>query len=556
MENTIQQVVSEKELIDSRYIALSQAIEKSFNKQNIKNAHLFTTDVDETELMAAFIGSFPEDQRQCNSCSCCLRFIKQYGRLVFIVADSEGKPALRSAIWAEVDKVEPYFHAALTAMKQMVEKANVTGVWFNRFEILGNYELGGYNHLQIKRALVPKFARTKTPGQAKAEAKEDFRLLSETVNTLNVDIHNKTLTFFKNDGQLRGRKDHIADLEWLGDLKKVLTTTTNPKHRQLILWLETATQYKNRTRIGQNVLGAFMYGIEKGLSFDMAKKRYLEMTNGLTYQRAQEAPTQGNVQRTEKIFEALGLASSLKRRFATLSEIALKVWVPKEDRAGEEQEEKSPSLFGHLKTKETKAVAAAQLPTTIDGGTLSWVRFMDEVLTQADNLFVRINRSEMDFSSLSTCIDPEAQVLLAWDSPEDRNQFCAYRYHNGSTPHQWGLSVGQLVSVKAIIPEPQDWKKPGAATGKDVTLMLVLEGASDLHLPQIPLFGSVIANDLHEVRSTLENFFKQGKMEPQPEDMPAFGALSLHNVPGYTVGYEIHVVTNGVKTKYFVDRYN
>jgi hypothetical protein len=212
-------------------------------------------------------------------------------------------------------------------------------------------------------------------------------------------------------------------------------------------------------------------------------------------------------------------------------------------------------LFGHLKTKEqTTTVTASQLPTTIDGGIMSWTRFKAEVLPQAENLFIRITGNNMPFYSVSTSVDPEAQPLMAWDDEDNRNPFAAYCYHQGSPAAQWNLKPYALMPVQAIITQPHDWKQPGAETGDNVNLLIVVEDCKDLGLQQIPLAASWVRNDLHEVRSTLENFFVTGKMEPQPEDKAPFGGLGVHTVPGGGIGYEIHVVSNDVKTKFFIDR--
>lgn len=573
METVIQQNTSLKEELDNRYVVLSKTIEANFNKRNMKNANIFMTDVDADVIQAAFLSGFTDDQIKRNTCSCCLDFIRRYGRLVFIEKDQDGKFNQVSAMWEAIDKVDPYFHASFKAMKELVEKANIEAVWYSRFETLGQIELNTFNHLQVQRAIVPKFSIAKTPGQAISESREDYRILSEALGfskrrikekggeekyedvALNPEVVNKVLIYFKNDRDMRHEKKYIETLEWFIDFQKTAYELKDRRQKSRLVWQAVATLYKDRTHIGSTVLGEFIKGIEKGMSFELAKKRWKEQTDSLTKGRAQTPPTQGNVMRAEKVFEALGLATSLKRRFATLEEMIHKVWEPKEVK--EAKEEAKQSLFGHLKTKEdTPKVAASQLPTTIDGGIMSWVRFKQEVLATADNLFIRITGNRMNFFSVSAPVDPDSAPLMAWDKEEARNPFAAYCYDQGSPAQQWNLQPYALLPVNAIVTTPHDWDKPGAATGDNVTLMLVVEGAKDLHLQQIPLAASWIRHDLHEVRSTLENFFMSGKMEPQPEGMEPFGALGVHNHPGGGIGYEIHVVTNGIKTKYFIDRYS
>jgi len=575
METVLQQPnIQAKEELDGRYVVLSKIIEANFNKVNMKNSNIFMTDVTDEAIQAAFLSGFADDQAKRNTCSCCLDFIRRYGRLVFIEKDAQGVFNLVSAMWSAVDKVDPYFRASFEAMKALVEKANIEAVWYSRFETLGQIELNTFNHLQVQRAIVPQFSRTKTPGQAISESREDYRILSEALGfvkrrikekggeekfedaSLNPETVKKVLIYFKNERDMRHEKKYIETLEWFIEFQKTAYEMKDRRQKARLVWHAVATLYKDRTHIGSTVLGEFIKGIEKGMSFDLAKKRWKEQTDSLTKGRAQTPPTQGNVMRAEKVFEALGLASALKRRFATLEEMVYKVWEPKEVK--EAKEEAKQGLFGHLKTKEDVApkVTASQLPTTIDGGIMSWVRFKQEVLATADNLFVRVTASRMDFMTVSTSVDPEAAPLMAWDDENARNPLAAYRYDKGSFAQQWNLQPFTLVPVNAIVVVPHEMKEPGAATGDNVTLIMALEGAKDTGLQQIPLAASWVHNDLHEIRSTLENFFTSGKMEPQPEGLEPFGGLAVHNHPGGGLGYEIHVVTNGIKTKYLIDRYS
>src|SRR4029078_7195541 len=105
------------------------------------------------------------------------------------------------------------------------------------------------------------------------------------------------------------------------------------------------------------VVATLMDDVKNGVSFEVASKKWSEKMHPLQYMRPQALPSDGAIERAEKLVEKLGIAPSLERRFARLAEIAPHLlWTPKTVDAG-----KTAGVFGHLRTK-PEGVRKMQLP--------------------------------------------------------------------------------------------------------------------------------------------------------------------------------------------------
>lgn len=539
-------------IVRPSYIEFSKAIETAFNKLAIQNKVLYRTKIKHGALREAFSNSFPEGAvRQYENCSCCASFIGRYGHLTYIdIVD--GQYVLKSALWNGLENLDPHWNDAVAAMKKLVEKSDILSVWYSDYKVLGTKQEGGFNHLNIERITTHTQVGIKSFGEMMAATMEDYKALAETIGTADIDTINNALKYFTHDKQLSNMDSRIDALTWFKNTKSAHMATKNRREKELIVWNAIGTEKMDRLRIGSSVMGEFMTNLKNGDGFEVAKRKFLAMTDSLKYKRATTPPKAGTVMQAEKVFETMSMASSLVRRFASLAEARRKVWLPKAD---EVKPAEPTSLFGHLKTKSPEPVVAAKLPEVIEGPMLTWQRFAAQVLPKAEKLRIVVPHGNANFGAITTTVDPEAKPLVEWDREEERNPFAEYSYHGGTPAHIWGLRPGALVEVDAIISTPSSDRD----YDKDPTVghrMIVIKGAADTHMRQIPLGTGWIRHEFHEIRSVLENFFKTGKMAEQPEEFPPFAGLFVHHADSAPVGYTLQALIDGVWVQHRIDRFN
>lgn len=125
------------------------------------------------------------------------------------------------------------------------------------------------------------------------------------------------------------------------------------------------------------MIGTLLDDIEDGLSLEDVKSRFAEKMNPTQYQRPKAAPSAGNVAQAERIVEKLGIANSLKRRYARLDEIQT-IWrpIPVKKAGGV-----SAGVFARVATKEQQR----ESPNAMSGPTvtITWEKFRRTVLGSA-----------------------------------------------------------------------------------------------------------------------------------------------------------------------------
>lgn len=540
---------------------LADAIDANYHRLTGGN-NVFRVGLPKGQLFDTYLNAIPEEHKQWLQCECCRSFLNRYGSMV--VVGAEGK--IISALWSDPEnggaEFPAFFAPAVKAMRELVEKTAIRGVFLSEQEVLGDIERGGFNHLYINRRNGVFHHPFKTGAQLASQAEQDYALLSKFLGTTDQKVLDDVLFYFEHDAKLKTATAFISTLQWGVDLKRRRDLAPNQLQRNAIIWEALATQNaradlgkggKGRVRIGQSVLGNFIETIKSGGSFDKAKGEFLAQTNPVDYMKPVSAPTTGNINQAEEIFKKMELAPSLRRRFATLEDIpasAIK-WAP---RVVEPEPAEAAPVFGHLKPKQVEAKPAAADMPKIDGGVLTLQRFLDEVMPEADEVHLALNNFvNYNFAGITTAADPEAKPLLLWDDVEARNPVGCYTYDGGSTPAVWGLISSSAyfnVKVTHVIVEPSCW---GATHGEEA-LIFLLEGANDRYMQHIPLSPAMLRRDLHEIRATLHNFFITGKMEPLEEGKQAIAGMFTPTQKNVAVNLTFNVTKDGKVVTYRVDR--
>lgn len=497
---------------------------------------LFTTDA--ANLFDTFLDNLPIEYRQHYMCNCCRKFVDTYGGLVAI--DEDGMQW--SAILPFSDP-PPFFHAAISAMTDRVERANVTGVFYSSAKVWGTPTTGAWNHMHAKPPSALVFSdRLKTPFQAMAERAEDYKIVCRSLAEYPLTAVNTALSVLRTDALYRSEKV-IGVAEWLYNLHcNLVGMGQHRKLRNNLIWRAVATAPVGFAHIRSSMIGTLLDDIVAGLPFESISRRFAEKMHPLQYQRPQAAPSAGNIAQAEKLVEKLGIAASLRRRFARLDEVQA-MWRPKQPA----HNVNGNGVFGHLKPKG----ATALQPMQVSAKTITWSKFQRDVLPTAESIELFISASNANYTALCTAVDPSAPPILQWDSEENRNPVSWYVYNGGSVPSRWGLTANTYCKVNAICLQPNMWTSQMTHQGQGV--VFILDGAKDSSNQSLALFPEILKSELREVRSVIEAHSKTGKLEGQTEASAC--GLILQSSNRETWRCSVRVTTGSVTAVYNLDRW-
>lgn len=412
--------------VDAEYHAFLARVSARFaaNTDNGKRP-VFRTDA--STLWAIYLDSFGNDPavRQHHNCNTCHHFIKRYGHLVTITP--EGR--VESAVWNEEDAPELY-KPAVRHMARVVALAKVTSQFITALPMLGRAESGlivtnppsQWQHLHVKTPVAMLHtARDKTPGQAMAAKREDFKMLVNALKDYSPALLERAVALLRSGTLYRGDKK-LPQAEWLLAVKRATDSALSPAHRHAGTWLSVATAPAGFTHLGAGVMSMLLQDLANSALTPAAVKRKFDaaMAPG-QYQTAQVAPKAGAIVAAENLVEKLGIARSLPRRFARLAEVPA-IWSP---RAGETPlADKPGAVFGHIQAKDT-----APLPVDLHfpgSSVMTWEKFRRTLLPEAISIEAQVPASTERFAALVTALDPTAPPILQWDSETERNPFSWY----------------------------------------------------------------------------------------------------------------------------------
>jgi hypothetical protein len=493
---------------------------------------LFTTDAE--GLWDAYLASFPDDERQFHNCNSCRHFIERYGGLVRLAEDG----LTLTALWHGAPS-DPTYQAGFYAMRSIVKRARVTGVLLSKEPVLGHPITGVWRHFSLK---TPAACRAKagllTPFQQMAEKREDHHNVMRALAEFTAPMVDQALTLLKSEALYRSEKV-LGPAQWLADLHAACAAAEG--RRSNVVWRAVATAPSGFCHPRSSMIGTLLEDIAAGKPFDDVARAFKAKMHPLQYQRPQAAPSAGNIAQAEKLVAELGIANSLKRRYARLEEIET-IWRP-----AAEAKPEGGGVFGHLKPKGAQSAE----PMTTAPQAITWEKFVRTVLPEAKALELLVP-SLGNFAALLTAEDPEAPPILQWDSAERRNPFSWYLYHGGSMASRWGLSAG-WARVVAVTLQPNLWH--GAKfEHQGAGALFVLPGAKDGNAARAGcgLFPEILKSELREVRSTIEAFSRRATPSGA-EEASANGYIIQKNNADATVRA---VLGNGMRMGYRIDRWD
>jgi len=382
---------------------------KSYFEEAISNKKLFKTNAQ--GLFDLYLENLPVEARQHYTCSACRHFVERFGDLVTI--DENGIVA--SAIWEE-DIAPPFFKAAVLALKAEVLNSKVIGVFISNSPVLGQPCTGKWNHLSV---VIPEemvnHSRLQTAGQVMAEKLEEFKMLTNALLDYTIETVEQAVVLLQSE--VLYRSDRVLGIaEWFKSLHEKRNSIGNNNQKANIVWFAVASAPTGFCHIRSSMIGTLLDDIVSGMSVELVTRRFADKMNPANYMRSQAAPTQNAIVEAEKIVEKLGIANSLRRRYATFEEIPSFLW---ENQSEQKVVERKKGVFANIIPKE-KTTSPVSLPSTV----MTWEKFQRTILPTAENMEVLIDNPSR-FMALVTASDETALNILQWN-----NTFSWY-YHGG-----------------------------------------------------------------------------------------------------------------------------
>ena len=519
---------------DPMYDEYLQRIQQRF-LANIKGGQpLFTTNA--TDLWETYLWSFSEDVRQFHNCHVCKTFIARFGGLVTI--DQQGRSS--SAIWHEDDAPNDY-KSTVSQMVKMLARAKVTGVFLSSEKVWGLPVTGVWRHFAVTPPKESVYRRSVlTAGQAVAEKKQDFLNMITALKEFTPEAIDQAVSLLKTDSLYRSEKC-LGAAEWLADLHKLRGEAKGVHAKNNILWYAVATAPPGFCHPRSSMIGTLLEDISSGLSFAEVSRRFKEKMHPLQYQRPQAAPSSGTIAQAEKLVEQMGIAASLQRRFARLDEVEA-IWKP----TAPEASPATPGVFSHLKPKaSTPALGGTDAPPI----TMTWEKFARTVLPEVEEIEYLVKASD-SFNVLVTAADPEAPPILQWDKVDRRNPVSWYFWHGGAPASQFRLAPG-FCKVSAVTLKPSMWYG-NISQNQGAGVVFLLEGARETKQSGLALFPEILKSELHAVRSVIEAFSREGKIEGLDAPM----ACGIGLTKGNTWTAVLRVRAGKAVVQYKLDRWD
>lgn len=491
-------------------------------------------------MWPAFLAALPDELRQIYTCNTCRHFVERFGDLVVIQDDG----TKLSAVW-DASAVPLVFAPAIAALQNIGMASRVSEVFLSSEKVWGVPATGLWSHFAVTPPInMIHRDRTATPQQKMAERSEDFAMLRRSLNEYPITNARQALLLLTN-GQLFRSEKCIGVAQWFFDLHTRLQGMKNGRLSEQVTWLAVATAPPGFCHIKAGMIGTLLEDLAAGMDYDDIKRRFNAKMAPDIYRRPTAPPTEGNIQQAEKAVEALGIAPSLRRRFARLEEVD-SIWRPAVD--APPADAAGGGVFEHLRPK-TKQVRDIDTPPVV----MTWAKFSTDVLPTASKIDLDVPGTMRSYVGLVTAVDPAAPPILQWDTEERRNPVSFYVYMRGSFASGWNLRQDTYAKVTAITRLPHMWYgRTDAHHGDGV--FLLLEGARDLNYKGAGagFFPEQLRSELHAVRAVFEAYALNAKIEGAEEA----SACGLDLRKGGMWDVTVRVTTPLGRASYRLDRWD
>ncbi len=522
--------------IEDDYPSLEKLVAERVSQAGVKT--LFVCDRSNlvSGLYDYYLFELPPSKRKHYDCRACRQFVEKYGPLVEV--DEKGR---RTTLLWEPDGVPGFFAGAFAAVRNVVQMLPICGVYVNDEVQWGRPVTGPWTHL-CGRPNDVYSSPLKTASQRAAEYVEDYKMLRRSLAEYTIVTTQRAYALLSADAVHRPEKA-LERVKWLLEIADGVKHK-NEKVKDALVWRAVASAPAGWCHVKSSVVGTLLDDIEAGMSVEEVSARWNKKVRGDLYMRPTAAPKVGTIQQAERIVESLGIAESLKRRFAKLDEVCA-LWRRPTPRTGPTV---ANPVFGNL------LGLAAERPTKLMIADLpekrvTWSTLRGILENGAEEVEVKMptplsRQPRMAFMALVTEAVHGSRPVLQWDREERRNPVSWYMYTQGNTPQEFNMRYGAWERVNAVCLKPCDWyqEEPDYRFGKSV--LFLLEGCRDMVGRGYGLFPECLKSELHSVRSVIEAHMGQTTLGISDSSATACG-VSFDGSGNSKMASELHLRVDG-----------
>lgn len=497
------------------FMKFKNAVAKRF--QEMQQHKMFRTSITKDALWDRYLRSFPEGtnpiyrERTERDCNCCKQFIRAVGNAVAIIDDE------LVSIW-DVDIDDPTYQHVANCMSAAVLMFPIESVFMHTEATAGtdkNFEqlvdgVKTWNHLHVnidRRHVADKFVIAQRLG----ELNTSCAMLQRALNEIDNESLRTVLELIDQNSLYRGQ-EHRASVQAFFDLKAHYSISSR---QNLFSWKNYDSHV---ARIRNTVIGTLLVDLSEGVPLERAVKSFEDKVAPTNYKRPTAIVTQSMINSAKEKIEALGLTSSLERRFATIDDITVNN-ILFADRSSPKHLIKD--AFSDLPTKASKPKLDRVEDVTID-------QFLEHILPKAESVEIFVeNRHANNFVSLIAPANPTAQNMFKWG-----NKF------------SWSYSGNVTDSIKERV------KAAGGNVTGELCCRLAWEYKDDLDFHMQEMCGADRYNSTH-IYYGQRSSVNGGKL-----DVDANGMNGMMDHPVENIFYEKLRTMRDGQYRLFVHNYN
>lgn len=302
------------------FLALKEQVRDEFKKMTA-NGPLFRVDIDSNALIEAYLDNLPSEERQYHNCNCCKSFLRHYGNIVSI--DNEYNIC---TLWNF--PARSTYSKSVAKIHELVVNAAINAPFMSSFQALGtdyNFELIDsdttikWDHFNLKlpaqyimRGVSATYASwvSNKCGTATVAKRSLIELTTEAARII-IDLVNQNSLY-------RGA-EFKPQVERFLVYKLKFDTLSTDKQRDAFAWKHADDIGKVRN----TAIGTLLIALSEGADITASVNAFERVVAPMNYQRPTAIVTTTMLANAEKTLNDLGIANSLKRRFATKDDIHL-----------------------------------------------------------------------------------------------------------------------------------------------------------------------------------------------------------------------------------------
>lgn len=315
--------------MSDKFPAFARSVASTFQGM-VESPTVFIAGVDGDALYQEYLGAFPEGtnplvkKRTEHDCSCCRQFIRRAGSIVK-VSDEEC-----FTVWDEaaVNAPSPYREVAMR-LRDVVRAASICDLYRvsvkeASFGAVQSHSLNKetqqaltWQHLYTGE--IPRALRVSSPDQVQGEYRTTMQVFQRGLVELSAEAVDTVISLVDANALYRGEEHKPALLQFRKAQQSFLSKCEG-RERDTFAWANAGNP---AARFRNTVIGTLVQDLSEGQEVERAVKSFETKVAPQNYKRTTALITPGMVKKAMETIEALGLESSLERRFAVIGDISV-----------------------------------------------------------------------------------------------------------------------------------------------------------------------------------------------------------------------------------------